>query len=68
MKAIRESLHLSQWEKFKESGARVGLHFCGLAILKSRTSMCDFVYNTVRNLHEGGTFEFDKKSFWQLQF
>ena len=46
MKVISDPLYLSQLEISKEAGSRVGLHFCGLATLKSPTSACDFVYNT----------------------
>ena len=35
MKEIRDLFHLPQWEIFKEAGARVGLHFCGLTIFES---------------------------------
>ena len=68
MKAIRDPLHLSHWENFKEADTRIGLHFCDLATFKSSTNTCNFVYNTVYNLHEEGYFEDDKESLWQLQF
>ena len=40
------------------------LHICGLAVFKSPTRACDFVYNNAYNLHKEGNFEGNTESFW----